>query len=159
MRLCMTIATASRGTGSGTMRHHRFGVLIEISDERVIGSNNAGDIVCCMWIFSLDGMLSIVRHREREDEFLVRSRARGILERRFPNYPILVDDSADYRYRVFVGRTELLTELMSELDSLLKVGYTNFKGECQKWGDPEYNRALGSVWMSMHQYQEELDRS
>ena len=110
-----------------------------------------------MWIFSLDGMLSIVRHRDYEDRFLVRSRAVGILERRFPGHQVIVDEAADYRYRVIVSRTVLLTELMSELDSLLKVGYTNFKGECHRHGDPEYNRALGSVWMSMLRYQEALE--
>ena len=111
-----------------------------------------------MWIFSLDGMLSIVRHWDFEDRFLVRSRARGILERRFPGHRVIVDENADYRYRVIVSRTVLLTELMSELDSLLKLGYTNFKGECHRHGDPEYNRALGSVWMSMLRYQESLEQ-
>tara|TARA_B100000579_G_scaffold201818_1_gene165044 strand:+ start:1837 stop:2178 length:342 start_codon:yes stop_codon:yes gene_type:complete len=110
-----------------------------------------------MWIFSLDGMLSIVRHRDHDDRFLVRSRARGILERRFPDNTVIVDDEADYRYRVIVPREVLLSELMSELDSLLRAGYTNFKLESQMYGDPAYNRALGSVWMSMLRYQSSLE--
>ncbi len=110
-----------------------------------------------MWLFSLDGMLSVVRHRDHEDMYLVRSRAPGILKRRFPDHPVIRLDDADYRYRVVVSWERLVAEVTGEMLSLLRVGYTNFKDECNKHGDPEYNRSLGLVWGAMHDYQGRLE--
>ena len=72
-----------------------------------------------MWIFSLDGMLSIVRHYDHKDMFLVRSRTPGILERRFPDHPIIRLDDADYRYRVIVSYETVFGEIMSEMNGCL----------------------------------------
>ena len=110
-----------------------------------------------MWIFSLDGMLSIVRHYDHKDMFLVRSRTPGILERRFPDHPIIRLDDADYRYRVIVSYETVLAEMMSEMNDLLHAGYTNYKGACQRYGDPEYNRALGRIWGVMYEYQAKME--
>ncbi len=111
-----------------------------------------------MWLFSLDGMLSIVRHWDHKDMYLVRSRAPGILERRFPGHPIVCLDDADYRYRVVASYETVLGEMMCEMNSLLHAGYTNYKDACHKYGDPEYNLALGRVWGAMHEYQARLEK-
>ena len=81
-----------------------------------------------MWLFSLDGMLSIVRHYDHKDMFLVRSRTPGVLERRFPEHPIIRLDDADYRYRVIVSYETVLAEMMSEMNDLLqRLGAFTFR--------------------------------
>ena len=112
-----------------------------------------------MWLFSLDGMLSIVRHYDHKDMYLVRSRTPGILERRFPDHLIIRLDDADYRFRVIASYETVLGEMMSEMNSLLHAGYTNYKDACQKYGDQEYNRALGLIWGAMHEYQTRMEDS
>ena len=106
-----------------------------------------------MWRFTLDGMLSIVRHRDYEDTFLVRSRSSEILERIFPDYPIICIEDADYRYRIVIHHGNLLGHLIQEIMAILEMGYTNFKDECQQIGNPEYLDALLGVWKEMYDYQ------
>ena len=100
-----------------------------------------------MWLFTLDGLLSIVKHRDYDDRFLVRSRTPVVLERRFL-------EDADYRHRVVVPWERLMCELMSEMNSLFRLGYTDFKGACGRRGDPDYLEALGRVWEVMRDYQD-----
>ena len=88
---------------------------------------------------------------------LVRSRTPEILERRFPYHPIIRLDDADYRYRVIVSYETVLGEIMSEMNGLLHAGYTNYKGACQRYGDPEYHRALGRIWGGMYEYQAKME--
>ena len=107
-----------------------------------------------MWIFTVDGMLSIVKHRDVDDCFLVRSRAPVVLKRRFPEYPVICLDDADYRYRVVVPWERLMCELMSEMNSLFRLGYTDFKGACGRLGAPDYLESLGRVWEVLRDYQE-----
>ena len=105
-----------------------------------------------MWFFTVDGMLSIVKHRD-EDCYLVRSRTPVVLERRFPEDPVICLEEADYRYRVVVPWERLMCEMMSEMNSLFHLGYTDFKGACSRRGDSDYLEALGRVWEVMRGYQ------
>ena len=59
-----------------------------------------------MWIFTQDGFLSVVEHRDDSDCLIVRSRARDDLERmaHFAGQEIIVMPDADYRFRVEVPR-------------------------------------------------------
>ena len=118
-----------------------------------------------MWVFTVDGMLSIVKHRDYDDRYLVRSRGPGVLERRFPEYPLIRMENADYRYRVVVPWEQLMCELMSEMNSLFHLGYPDFKEACGRWlavesvnpmckEDPDYLEALGRVWEVMRDYQD-----
>ena len=58
--------------------------------------------VAVMWFFTVDGMLSIVKHRDIDDCYLVRSRTPDVLERRFHEFPLIHMEDADCRYRVLV---------------------------------------------------------
>ncbi len=109
-----------------------------------------------MWVFTVDGMLSIVKHRDYDDRYLVRSRGPGVLERRFPEYPLIRMEDADYRYRVVVPWEQLMCEMMSEMNSLFHLGYPDFKGACGRMckEDPDYLEALGRVWKVMRDYQD-----
>ena len=117
-----------------------------------------------MWFFTVDGMLSIVKHRDIEDCYLVRSRTADVLERRFHEFPLIRMEDADYRYRVLVPSwQDVMVRMMAEMSSMLKLGYTDFKGGCERWGvtnhpmcneDPDYLEALGRVWEVMRNYQD-----
>ena len=117
-----------------------------------------------MWFFTVDGMLSIVKHRDIEDCYLVRSRTADVLERRFHEFPLIRMEDAYYRYRVLVPYwQDVMVRMMAEMSSMLKLGYTDFKGGCERWGvtdhplcneDPDYLEALGRVWEVMRSYQD-----
>ena len=110
-----------------------------------------------MWFFSLDGMLSIVRHWDFFDQFLVRSSNRKILERRFPGYPVIQIEDANYTFRVIVPEEKVLDHLENEIAILLYEGYTNFKDACKQGADSDYLEALDCVWSTMRDYQEKTN--
>ena len=117
-----------------------------------------------MWFFTVDGMLSIVKHRDIEDCYLVRSRTADVLERRFHEFPLIRMEDADYRYRVLVPSwQDVMVRMLAEMSSMLKLGYTDFKGGCARCGvtdhpmcnaDPAYLEALVRVWDVMRSYQD-----
>ena len=117
-----------------------------------------------MWFLTEDGMLSIVKDRDIEDCYLVRSRTADVLERRFHEFPLIRMEDADNRYRVLVPSwQDVMVRMMAEMSSLLKLGYTDFKGGCERGGvtdhpmcneDPDYLEALGRVWEVMRSYQD-----
>lgn len=59
-----------------------------------------------MWIFTQQGMISAVAHRDLKDSLLVRARVKAHLESFLGGreHEIETNDSADYRYRVLIPR-------------------------------------------------------
>jgi len=78
-----------------------------------------------MWIFSQKGFLSIVRHTDKPNILIVRSRFRGHIEKIFPKARVEEDATRDYRYR-----SELPAKEVSKVIARLVSGidYDNFKG-------------------------------
>jgi hypothetical protein len=77
-----------------------------------------------MWIFTQRGSLSIVRHTDKPNVLIVRSRFRGHIERIFPKARVEEDGNRDYRFRTELPAKEVSTviaRLVSEID------YDNFK--------------------------------
>lgn len=77
-----------------------------------------------MWIFTQKGFLSIVRHIDKANVLIVRSRFRGHIEKIFPNAVIEEDSTKDYRFRAEVPAKEVsrvVARMVSEID------YDNFK--------------------------------
>ena len=101
-----------------------------------------------MWIFSKSGFLSIVEHREDPDTLIVRARSARPLEENWPECEIITLEEADYRFRIITERDSVLTTVARLVDS---VDYDNFKNACHERG--EYQRALGSVWRVMFEFQ------
>jgi hypothetical protein len=61
-----------------------------------------------MWMFSTDGFISVVAHRDLPGVMMVRARVKADLERIFgPDRQIETWPGADYLYRVLVDREEL----------------------------------------------------
>lgn len=96
-----------------------------------------------MWIFRNDAFVSIVAHRDRKDILLCRARIGGDLERAFPGAEVFTDDSADYRYRALISRTEVCEAIS---DALREVEYTNFKASVESHSRHE---AYMKVWSVM----------
>ena len=101
-----------------------------------------------MWIFTTNGFISIVEHRDEPDRLLVRARTPRPLEELWPNHEIITLEDADYRFRILAQRESVL-DVVSDL--VLSIDYDNFKNEC--FDHPEYLRSLGSVWRVMYDYQ------
>lgn len=90
-----------------------------------------------MWVFTPDGLVSIVAHRDQPDALLVRARARAHLVSflRTLSSPqrsaIRRTPDADYPYRAVVKR-EAVAEALAKL--ALDLDYPNFKGEAYTRG-------------------------
>jgi hypothetical protein len=102
-----------------------------------------------MWVFMVDGFLSIVQHNAMPDHFQVKSRVPGPLESLWPDHEVEVIDWADYRYRITIEKPEVLPVL---LEVIASVDYTSFKDACSD--DANYRLALSSVWQVMYSFQE-----
>ena len=100
-----------------------------------------------MWVFLSDAFLSIVAHRDRPDDLMVRARLPGDLERALPGYPVDVTPRADYRYRAVVPRAVVAQALA---DYAASIQYDNFKNSVT---DEARHRAYVSVWSAMHRAQ------
>ena len=77
-----------------------------------------------MWIFTQRGFLSIVKHADKPNVLIVRSRFQGHIERIFPKAIVEEDAMRDYRYRVELPQREV-SKAIGEL--VLEIKYDNFK--------------------------------
>ena len=77
-----------------------------------------------MWIFTQKGFLSIVRHIDKANILIVRSRFKGHIERVFPKARVEEDATRDYRFRA-----ELPIEEVSKMiaNMVSQIDYHNFK--------------------------------
>ena len=98
-----------------------------------------------MWLFTKNSFVSIVQHRERPDDVLVRARAKKHLERLFPHKAkeIYADEDADYKYRLLVNKAELAAVISAYI--LQNLDYDNYKA-AQEADDPAWTRFLHEVW-------------
>lgn len=77
-----------------------------------------------MWIFSQQAFLSIVRHMDKPNILVVRSRFKGHIEQIFPKAVVEEDPKRDYRFRAELPANEVaktISRLVSE------ISYDNFK--------------------------------
>lgn len=100
-----------------------------------------------MWFFFNDGFVSVVAHRERPGELLVRSRRREILESLFPSRTVETSENADYRYRLTVTKEEWASIVA---DRIAGIEYPNFKSSIE---DEAYHDLCSSVWSLHYRYQ------
>ena len=77
-----------------------------------------------MWLFTHKGFLSIVRHTNKPNILIVRSRFRGHIEKMFPSARVLEDANRDYRFRVELPIREV-SKVIARLVS--EINYDNFK--------------------------------
>jgi hypothetical protein len=101
-----------------------------------------------MWLMLPDCFLSIVRHRELEEKFLVRARRKEHLQHFFLDGKIKHTPHADYPYRAVATPNDvrsIFAAAMSELE------YDNFKNEAHRrvGGTNAFVSALHQVWAVM----------
>ena len=98
-----------------------------------------------MWLFTKNSFISIVQHRERPDDVLVRARVKNHISRLFPEKAgqIQRDDEADYRWRLLISKQELADRISAYV--LQSLDYDNFKA-AQEADDPAWQRFLHAVW-------------
>ena len=98
-----------------------------------------------MWLFTKNSFISVVQHRERPDDVLVRARAKNHLVRFFAENAdqIQRDDEADYRWRLIISKQELAGRISAYV--LQSLDYDNFKAS-QEADDPAWSRFLHAVW-------------
>ena len=100
-----------------------------------------------MWLMTKHGFYSIVQ--KKPGEFHIRSRVRKDLENLVQRVPlvdtkILDTRSADYAFRVIVGKDEVLS-VMEFLGETLD--YSNFKSHIARTPDQEQKHELyGRIW-------------
>ena len=101
-----------------------------------------------MWLFSETGFISMVRHRDDTDMFVVRARDRKSLVplAARAGAEILVTADADYPYRVFASEAVVAEQLMQ---SLRNLNYPNFKSQVAKTRGADYAYRLHDVWQVM----------
>lgn len=100
-----------------------------------------------MWVFMIDAMLSIVRHRDLPQFMMVRARLRGDIERVFPNATVVETPVADYRFRATIPAREVA---MALAESAMNIHYENFKASVK---DPHRHDAYMGVWSVMYREQ------
>jgi len=98
-----------------------------------------------MWLFTKNSFVSIVSHRERPNDVLVRARVRKHLAQLFPEKAkaIYEDAEADYRWRLILSKQELADRISAYI--LQRLDYDNFKA-AQEADDPAWSRFLHAVW-------------
>ena len=96
-----------------------------------------------MWIFTTKGFLSIVRHTDKPNVLLVRSRFKGHIEKMFSNAHVIEDATRDYRYRAELPVKEV-SRVIGEL--VLKIEYENFKNSLN---DKRYLNCCHDVYYSV----------
>jgi hypothetical protein len=105
-----------------------------------------------MWIFLNDAFLSVVAHRHEPDMLLVRARARGDIERVFPDADVSHSPDADYAYRATLAR-EVVARVLAE--QVAGITYPNFKSSIK---EPDRHDACMAVWSVMHRFQTDRAR-
>lgn len=101
-----------------------------------------------MWVFTSNGFISAVRHREQPDSLMIRARDQDHLKALFPGEAISQTENADYRYRITISQGAFSQFMLSQIENLQ---YDNFKNSI---ADHQYHDACSRVWGVMHSTQE-----
>ena len=110
-----------------------------------------------MWIFTETGFVSAVQHRENPEYLMVRARDRQSLEALAVMISVEIKSTptADYPYRLVASKEDVKSWMNDSIDFL---GYNNFKNQVAVTRGKEYAYALGSVWSTMHEVEDEEAR-
>lgn len=99
-----------------------------------------------MWLFTSQGFLSIVAHRDMQGFFLVRARRRSHLVALLPNAEIIHHRDADYPFRCLLSLVELQECVMHQLQA---IDYDNYKNSIL---EDAYHDVCLDVWRTMWAY-------
>lgn len=99
-----------------------------------------------MWLFTKNSFVSIVSHRDRPGDCLVRARVRAHIERLFPDQAasITEDPNADYRYRLVASKERVVGVVSRYITEGLT--YDNFKAAQDPEKDHRWIDFLHRIW-------------
>lgn len=103
-----------------------------------------------MWLFTVEGFLSVVQHRDDQNKVVVRARNRAALEgiSESLGVEIMLTPTADYPCRVIMTREQMANLAAAYVN---EIDYDNFKNAAHALGDASYDRALIQVWSAMYE--------
>lgn len=105
-----------------------------------------------MWIVSNKGFASIVKNRNKKDEFIVRARNIEILEDFFDSERIVETPDADYLFRVFANKKEM----KAFVDNVAaQIDYDNFKNSIHP-SNHFLKRMANEIWYAAYNFQLDL---
>ena len=99
-----------------------------------------------MWFGHSNGWLSIVAHRERPDDLLVRARRERHISTFWPDVEVVHNPDADYPYRSVIPRTDVAVVVMQYIEG---IDYDNFKNSVD---ETNLKRAFERMWAVMYDY-------
>jgi hypothetical protein len=99
-----------------------------------------------MWIAHSEGWLSIVAHRDRPDDLLVRARDLRHINTMFPDAEVYKPKVSDYQFHAVISRTVVAQVLAERLGS---IRYDKFKPSVR---EPRLAKAFYRIWELMDQY-------
>lgn len=102
-----------------------------------------------MWIFTSNGFISVVAHKDKPGHLMVRARNADHLTAIFPRHKITTTPDGDYRFRCTVKR-QAAAKAVARL--LADVDYTNFKDSIEEAG---YAHMALRCWSAANGYQED----
>lgn len=106
-----------------------------------------------MWIVTNESFLSVVQDRNNPDQFVIRARIKGDIEKFMgEDTPVNVIemDKSDYRFRAFVDKSVFRMKMVDAIDS---IDYDNFKNTVT---ERERRAWYLSIWDIMFRAQESL---
>ena len=100
-----------------------------------------------MWVFLSNSMLSIVNKPGDNDVLTVRARAKGDIERIFPDAKVETNKGTDYAYRARIPRDVVAAAMF---DATKDITYANFKGSVK---ENDRHDAYMDAWHAMMRFQ------
>tara|TARA_R110002110_G_scaffold61193_1_gene171953 strand:+ start:372 stop:743 length:372 start_codon:yes stop_codon:yes gene_type:complete len=99
-----------------------------------------------MWIGHSNGWLSIVAHRERPDDLLVRARRGKHISTFWPEVEVVHNPDADYPYRSVISRDRVAEVVMQYIEG---IDYDNFKKSVT---ESKLAEAFSRMWALLYEY-------
>ena len=99
-----------------------------------------------MWLFTSQGMLSVVAHRDIPNTLMVRARSPDHITKLFPGADVKLTDNADYAYRTVIDRASFA---LFVINYIAEMSYDNFKNSII---EENYRNHCDQVWSTMYRY-------
>ena len=99
-----------------------------------------------MWIGHSSGWLSIVAHRDRPDDLLVRARRDKHISTFWPEVEVVHNPDADYPYRSVISRDRVAEVVMQYIEG---IDYDNFKKSVT---ESKLAEAFNRMWRLLYEY-------
>lgn len=104
-----------------------------------------------MWVYIREGMVSVVKHRDKNNHLLLRARDKAHIESFIGDVEdinVFHLNDADYRFRAVITKIDFDRMLLAQAD---KIDYPDFKGSLPDTNDGNrYHHACTTAWHAMN---------